>query len=94
MKMFKRNIQMISSIESHDIKKLSYVRLRSTAEDLLQSFNYSHRHMDEIATRTLHAFSSGCRNEVLKNLMDFSKEVLSQSVGLSKEGVLGKVPWY
>jgi hypothetical protein len=50
--------------------------------------------MDEIATRTLHAFSSGCRNEVLKNLMDFSKEVLSQSVGLSKEGVLGKVPWY
>jgi hypothetical protein len=39
---------MLSSIESHDIKKLSYVCLRSTAEDLLQGFNYSHTHMDEL----------------------------------------------
>jgi len=31
-----------------------------------------------LSSSSLHAFSSGCRNEVLKNLMDFSKEVLSQ----------------
>jgi hypothetical protein len=36
---------MLSSIESHDIKKLSYVCLRSTAEDLLQGFNYSHTYI-------------------------------------------------
>jgi hypothetical protein len=27
----------------------------------------------------LHAFSNGCRKEVLKKLMDFPRDVLSQS---------------
>ena len=73
LKMFKLNIQMLSSIESHDIKKLQLKIFCRVSIIHIHTYEWT-------ATSTLHAFSSGCRNEVLKNLMDFSRDVLSQSV--------------
>ena len=73
LKMFKLNIQMLSSIESHDIKKLQLKIFCRVSIIHIHTYEWT-------ATSTLHAFSSGCKNEVLKNLMDFSRDVLSQSV--------------
>jgi hypothetical protein len=46
------------------------------------------------ADHTLHAFSNGCRKEVLKNLMCFSRDVRSQPEMGCQEGSTDKAPRY
>jgi hypothetical protein len=88
---------MLSSIESHDIKKLSYVRLRSTAEDLLQGFNYSHTYIWMNCHSYLACFQQWLQkrsSEKPDGFLQGRSFPICNSKGLCKEGVLGKVAWY